>query len=75
MAKYKFDAFTSEITNPTIAIVGVHDLMNESCNVDITLTKGDTKLGVTLTGFTYSETWEDADITAFVDSKVAEYLI
>lgn len=75
MATYKFDNFQAEITDPTIAVVGVHDSMNGDCSVDITLTKGATILGVNLTGFTYETTWEDSDISTFVTSKLSEFSI
>ncbi len=71
---YKFEQFTGTITDPTIAINHVSDnLVSKTCNVDIVLTTDSAEFGVTLTGFTYNSTWEDADIQKFVTVKMKEY--
>lgn len=64
---YKFTQFNLEIVNPTIEIQQVNDLLNfNTCNVDILLTTDSAKFGVTLQGFTYVDSWEDADIAYWV---------
>ena len=72
---YKFDQFEAAISNPSVSVTSVHDHMNSTCTVDIKLTSGNTELGVSLTGFTYSGTWEDSDINSFVTTKLTEYEI
>ena len=72
--KYKFDEFKTEIDNPTIDVSSVTDNMNNTCNVGITLTTPTAKMyGVSLDGFAYGVTWEDADIDAFVTNTLIEY--
>ena len=72
--KYKFDEFKTEIENPTIEVSSVTDNMNNTCNVGITLTTPNAKMyGVSLDGFAYGVTWEDADIEAFVTNTLIEY--
>lgn len=64
---YKFNQFNVEIVNPTIEIIAVNDLLNsKTCNVDILLTTDSAKFGVSLQGFTYVDSWEDADIENWV---------
>ena len=71
---YKFEQFNVEITNPTIEVVNVIDNINTKvCNVDILLTTDTAQFGVTLNGFTYSETWDDADIINWVGVELEKY--
>lgn len=64
---YKFNEFNVEIVNPTIDILVVNDLLpSKTCNVDILLTTESAKFGVNLQGFTYVDSWEDADIENWV---------
>ncbi len=73
--KYKFEQFLAEIENPTMTITGVRDSMNSTCSVDIKLSSNGTELGVNLSGFTYSETWEDSDIIAWVNIELQKFKI
>ena len=75
MATYKFTQFNNEIINPTWEVVSVTDHYNNTCSVSIILSTESSKFGVYLDGFTYSETWEDADIFAFVPQALKEFEI
>jgi len=71
---YKFEQFNVEITNPTIEVVNVIDNINTKvCNVDILLTTDTAEFGVTLNGFTYSETWDDQDVRDWVAIELEKY--
>ena len=71
---YKFEQFNVEITNPTIEVVNVIDNINTKvCNVDILLTTDTAEFGVTLNGFTYSETWDDQDVRDWVAIELQKY--
>lgn len=74
MATYRFEQFNVDITNPQVEVVNVSDsIQDKTCNVDILLTTDTAKFGVTLNGFTYSDSWEDADIIAWVDTELIKY--
>jgi hypothetical protein len=67
MKTYNFPQFNIEIVNPTIEIQQVNDaLTSKTCSVDILLKTDTAKFGVNLQGFTYDESWEDADIENWV---------
>jgi hypothetical protein len=67
MKTYNFPQFKVEIVNPTIEIQQVNDaLTSKTCSVDILLKTDSAKFGVNLQGFTYDESWEDADIENWV---------
>ncbi len=71
---YKFEQFNVEITNPTIEVVNVIDNINTKvCNVDILLTTDTAEFGVTLNGFTYSETWTDQEVRDWVAIELEKY--
>lgn len=71
---YKFKQFTVEIINPNITVKGVNDnIIDKSCTVDVLLTTEAAKFGVQLEGFTYTDTWEDADIIAWVNTKLQDF--
>ena len=72
--KLKFPQFNVEIDNPTVSVLAVADNLNEKeCSVSILLTTDTAKFGVTLDGFTYSDTWEDSDIYAWVNNELKKY--
>jgi hypothetical protein len=74
MAKYKFEQFKLEITNPTTEVKLVNDnIVDKNCSVEILLTTDTAKFGVQLDGFTYVDTWEDADIYAWVQLELQKY--
>jgi hypothetical protein len=71
---YKFEQFDVEITNPTIEVVRVGDnVKNKTCDVTLLLTTDTAKFGVTLSGFSYSKTWEDDDIYEWVINELTNY--
>ena len=74
MATYKFEQFNVEITNPTIEVKLVNDnIIDKQCSVEILLTTDTAKFGVILDGFTYVDTWEDADIVNWVNLELKKY--
>ena len=75
MANYKFTQFNLEIVNPTWEVKSVTDNYDNTCSVEIVLSTDTAKFGVSLSGFTYKETWEDADIFAFVPQALKEFEI
>lgn len=69
-----FEQFKLQIENPTVSIVKVNDnLQAKTCDVDIELHTASASLGVTLSGFTYEDTWEDRHIESWVAVKLKEY--
>ena len=74
MATYKFEQFKVEITNPTTQVKLVNDnITDKVCSVEILLTTDSAKFGVQLDGFTYAETWEDADVLNWVNEELKKY--
>ena len=74
MATYKFQQFKLEITNPTTEVKLVNDnIIDKVCSVEILLTTDTAKFGVQLDGFTYAETWEDADVLNWVNEELKKY--
>lgn len=73
---YKFEQFNVEITNPVVEVVNVIDNINTKvCNVDVLLTTDTAEFGVTLNGFTYLETWDDADVVNWVGIELQNYVV
>jgi hypothetical protein len=73
---YQFSQFAGTIINPTVEVVGVHDnIQNKTCSVSVVLSNAGGSYGINLSGFTYTETWEDADIEAWVSSELDGYAI
>jgi hypothetical protein len=77
MATYKFPQFNVEITDPLINVEKVNDsIMYHTCSVDVVLTTESAVFGVTFVGFTYVDTWDDADIVAWVENvELPKYLV
>jgi hypothetical protein len=74
MATYKFEQFKVEITNPTTEVKLVNDnIIDKVCSVEILLTTDTAKFGVQLDGFTYANTWEDADVLNWVTEELKKY--
>jgi hypothetical protein len=74
MATYKFEQFKIEITNPTTEVKFVNDnIIDKVCSVEILLTTDTAKFGVQLDGFTYVDTWEDADVLNWVNEELKKY--
>jgi hypothetical protein len=75
---YKFSDFNVEIINPTITVVNVSDKIQlKFCVVSILLVdQVGTKFGFTFPDlFTYVDSWEDADIDAWVDKQLVAYQV
>ena len=73
---YKFEQFNVEIVNPVVEVINVIDNINTKvCNVDVLLTTDTAQFGVTLNGFTYDETWDDADIINWVGIELQNYVV
>lgn len=73
---YKFEQFNVEIINPTVEVINVIDNINtKTCNVDVLLTTDNAEFGVTLNGFTYLETWDDADVVNWVGIELQNYVV
>ena len=71
---YVFDQFKTQITNPTIRIAKVVDnIAEKTCSVEVLLSVDSASFGVTLDGFTYSDTWEDSDINTWVNNELKKY--
>jgi len=71
---YKFEQFNVEITNPTTEVKLVNDnIIDKVCSVEILLTTDTAKFGVQLDGFTYADTWEDADVLNWVNEELKKY--
>ena len=71
---YKFEQFNVEITNPTTQVKLVNDnIIDKVCSVEILLTTDSAKFGVQLDGFTYADTWEDADVLNWVNEELKKY--
>ncbi len=74
MATYKFEQFNVEIVDPTTEVKLVNDnIIDKQCSVEILLTTDTAKFGVQLDGFTYVDTWEDADIINWVNLELVKY--
>ena len=74
MATYKFEQFKVKITNPTTEVKLVNDnIIEKICSVEILLTTDNAKFGVQLDGFTYADTWEDADVLNWVNEELKKY--
>ena len=71
--EYKFEQFNIDIVNPTWEVTSVTDNYNNTCTINIILVTDSAKFGVSLEGFTYNETWEDAYIFDFIPKKLKEY--
>lgn len=72
--KYKFDNWNVEIVDPIKQVVNVIDnIENKTCNVELLLTTDTAQFGVTLNGFTYSETWTDQDVRDWVAIELQKY--
>ena len=75
---YKFSDFNVEIINPTITVVNVSDKIQlKYCVVSILLIdEVETKFGFTFPNlFTYVDSWEDADINAWVSKQLVKYQV
>ena len=69
----KLENFTSTIDVTTVIVTSVYDNVQEKiASVDV-LING--KYGTNLNGFTYTKTWEDSDVLAWVNVELEKYQI
>jgi hypothetical protein len=69
MATYKFPQFNVTITNPVVTVEKINDSINEkTCSADVLLTTNSAIFGVTFSGFTYVESWDDQDVIDWVNN-------
>ena len=74
--KYKFEQFKVEIENPTVTVKSVNDnLQANTCSVEVLLNTDSAEFGIGLHGFTYTTSWEDADIQAWVNTELQKYIV
>ena len=61
-----------QIINPTYEVVNVNDnITNKTCIIEVVFnTDSVIKYSYSIGGFGYVETWEDADIFAFVETEI-----
>jgi len=61
-----------KIINPTFEVVKVNDnLTKKTCNIEVVFeTPSIIKYSYSIDGFSYAETWEDADIFTFVEKEI-----
>jgi hypothetical protein len=73
---YKFPQFNVEIVNPTIEVLVIHDtIAQRTCNVDVLLTTETANFGLTLSGFTYENDWNDDEVIAWTMVELSKYAI
>ena len=71
---YKFENWNVEIVDPIKQVVNVIDnIENKTCNVNLLLTTDTAQFGVTLNGFTYSETWTDQEVRDWITIELQKY--
>lgn len=67
----KLENFSATIDVDTIEVTSVNDnLASKTASVDILI---NSKYGTTLQGFTYTTTWEDKDVLAWVNVELEKY--
>jgi hypothetical protein len=69
----KLENFTATIDVDTIEVTSVNDnLASKTASVSIVI---NSKYGTTLSGFTYSTTWEDTDVIEWANNELIKYEI
>jgi len=69
----KLENFTSTIDVQSVIVTSVYDNVQEkTASVDV-LING--KYGTNLNGFTYTKSWEDSDVLAWVSLELEKYEI
>lgn len=73
---YKFPQFNVEILNPRIEVITILDtISSKSCEVLVNLVTDSTTFGVTLSGFTYVEDWNDSEVEAWTLLELEKYAV
>lgn len=73
---YKFPQFNVEIIDPRIEVITILDtIAQKTCSVEVLLATESAYFGVTLSGFTYSEDWNDAEVEAWVLTELEKYSV
>ena len=73
---YKFPQFNVEIENPRVEVITILDtIASKSCEVLVNLVTDSTTFGVTLSGFTYTEDWNDTEVEAWTLLELEKYAV
>lgn len=73
---YKFPQFNVEIIDPRIEIITILDtIAQKTCSVDVLLATDTSNFGVTLSGFTYSEDWNDSEVEIWTLTELSKYAV
>jgi uncharacterized protein YpbB len=73
---YKFEQFNVEIVNPRIEVITILDtIASKTCEVLVNLVTDSTTFGVTLSGFTYTEDWNDTEVEAWTLTELEKYAV
>lgn len=69
----KLENFLATIDIDSVEITSVNDnVKTKSASVDVLI---NSKYGTTLSGFTYTTTWEDKDVLAWVNVELEKYKV
>ena len=69
----KLENFTATIDVQDVIVTSVNDNVQEkTASVDVLINR---KYGTNLNGFTYTNSWEDADVLAWVNVDLEKYQI
>ena len=62
------------IVNPTYEVKNVSDnLVNKTCTIEVIFDNDSIiRYSYSIGGFSYAETWEDADIFTFVEAEISK---
>ena len=69
----KLENFTAEIDVQQVIVTGVNDsIVDKTCSVSILINE---MYGYTLTGFDYSDTWEDSEVQEWAVNELKKFEI
>jgi len=69
----KLNNFSATIDIQSVEITSVNDnVKSKTASVDLVL---NSKYGTTLSGFTYTTTWEDKDVLEWANNELNKYVI
>jgi hypothetical protein len=73
---YKFPQFNVEIVNPTIEVLVIHDtIAQRTCSVDVLLATESANFGLTISGFTYENDWNDEEVEIWTMVELSKYAV